>query len=255
MTLVVVGTGTDVGKTVVSALVLARHGRAAPVAYWKPVATGNRDGRDTATVADLAGESASILPESYLFEEPLSPHLAARLAGRRIDPVLLLADFDRHRAAAAALLIETAGGLLVPLAEAADDPAAAGFLQADMLMAMNARAPLSCLVVARSELGTINHTLLTLEALRARRLAIAGIVLDGPPNSENRRAIERFGHAGPLYELSPLVPLDRLTLLAAAERFDPAGRLAAPLATHAASVAGPAGKEQPSSTPPGKGPG
>jgi hypothetical protein len=63
---------------------------------------------------------------------------------------------------------------------------------------------------------------------------VAGIVLDGPPNPENRRAIERFGGAGPLHELPPLAPLDRAALLAAAERFDPAGTLAAPLATGAA---------------------
>jgi malonyl-CoA O-methyltransferase len=243
MTLVVVGTGTDVGKTVVSALVLARHGRAVPLAYWKPVATGRRDGRDAATVAALAGDRAAILPESYLFDEPLSPHLAARLAGRRIEPDLLLADFDRHRGAAEALLIETAGGLLVPLTESADSPAP-GCLQADLLVAMAARAPLSCLLVARSGLGTINHTLLTLEALRARGLAVAGIVLDGPPNPENRRAIERFGGARPLYDLEPLAPLDQAALLAAAEHFDPAGRLAAHLATRAVAGAAAPGERQ-----------
>ncbi len=244
MTLVIVGTGTEVGKTVVSALVLARFGREAPLAYWKPVATGRRDGRDAVTVADLAGDRAAVLPESYLFDEPLSPHLAARLAGGRIEIEQLLDDFDRHRAAAAALLVETAGGLLVPLTEAAGG-SSPGCLQADLLVAMAARAPLACLVVARSELGTINHTLLTLEALRARRLAVAAIVLVGPPNPENRRAIERFGGAGPLHELPPLAPLDRAAILAAAERFDPAGRLALSLATRAGTGAGTAGGREP----------
>jgi adenosylmethionine---8-amino-7-oxononanoate aminotransferase len=225
MTLVIAGTGTDVGKTVVAALVLARYGAAQPLAYWKPVATGARDGRDAATVAALVGDRALVLAESCLFDEPLSPHLAARLAGRRIDPAALLADFERHAQGGRALVVETAGGLLVPLAE---EPAP-GYLQADLLAALAGRASLACLVVGRSGLGTINHTLLTLEALRARRLPIAGVVLCGPPNRENRLAIERWGGVEAVFELPPLAPLDRATLLAAAECFDPEGRLGAHL--------------------------
>jgi adenosylmethionine---8-amino-7-oxononanoate aminotransferase len=225
MTLVIVGTGTDVGKTVVAALVLARYGGEMPLAYWKPVATGGRDGRDAEAVAALAGDRVAVLGESYLFPEPLSPHLAARLAGRRIDPAALLADFDRHFAAPRGLVVETAGGILVPLVEAG----AGAYLQADLLsdMARRAgRADLACLVVGHSGLGTINHTLLTLEALRARGLAVAGVVLDGPPNRENRLAIQDLGRLDALFELPPLAPLDRASLAAAAARFDPDGRLA-----------------------------
>jgi dethiobiotin synthetase len=231
MTLVIVGTGTEVGKTVVSSLVAARFGRQTPLAYWKPVATGRREGRDSETVAELAGERVVVLPESYLYDEPVSPHLAARLAGEPIVPEALLADFERHRAEVRALLIETAGGLLVPLTE---EPAAPeettmtpdlphGWLQADLLVAMARRAALACLVVGRSELGTINHTLLTLEALRSRRLAVAGVVLNGPPHAENRRAIERLGGV-PVWQLPPLEPLAASALLQAAESFDPEGR-------------------------------
>src|SRR5260370_1051412 len=90
-------------------------------AYGKPVAPGARDGRDTGPVDARAGDRAIVLPESYLFDEPLSPHLAARLAGERIDPAALLADFERHRAGERTLVIETAGGLLVPLAEGGGD--------------------------------------------------------------------------------------------------------------------------------------
>jgi dethiobiotin synthase len=291
VTLVIVGTGTDVGKTVVAATLLARYGPEIPLAYWKPVATGARDGRDTATVEALAGDRAAILAESYLFEEPVSPHLAARLAGRRIEPTVLLADFDRHRAGARTLVIETAGGLLVPLTDgdAGEDPreapgggpagdtrgwpfrqppetsspspppssslspppspspslpawhsgfaaaaaaagaateaAGAGYLQADLIVDMARRAALSCLVVARTTLGTINHTLLTLEALRARGLGVAGVVLDGPPNRENRRAIERFGGVAMILELPHLSPLDREEVAAAVRHFDRGGRL------------------------------
>jgi len=310
VTLVIVGTGTDVGKTVVAATLLARYGPEVPLAYWKPVATGARDGRDTATVEALAGDRAVILPESYLFDEPLSPHLAARLAGERIEPAALLADFERHRAGAHTLVIETAGGLLVPLVEgggdagnsgdaptpagtgagiesagdtrgwpfrlpadasspassrslppllpprrpgggaatgsasagfpgagalaaelagassAAPGSAGAGYLQADLIVDMARRAALSCLVVARTGLGTINHTLLTLEALRARGLGIAGVVLDGPPNRENRRAIERFGGVETVLELPHLSPLDREEVAAAVRHFDRQGQLA-----------------------------
>ena len=307
MTLVIVGTGTDVGKTVVAATLLARYGAEIPLAYWKPVATGARDGRDTATVEALAGDRAAILAESYLFDEPLSPHLAARLAGERIVPAALLADFDRHRAGARTLVIETAGGLLVPLAEddslagdapggaggayggaggpgsgasapyggevdaagdtrgwpfrrpsdapspspslsrspalpawrpgasatgaaatgaAATEAAGAGYLQADLIVDMARRAALACLVVARTGLGTINHTLLTLEALRARGLAVAAVVLDGPPNRENRRAIEAFGGVEAVLELPHLAPLDREEVAAAVRHFDQGGHLA-----------------------------
>ncbi|HEV3456601.1 MAG TPA: ATP-dependent dethiobiotin synthetase BioD [Thermoanaerobaculia bacterium] len=298
----IVGTGTDVGKTVVAATLLARYGAEIPLAYWKPVATGSRDGRDTATVEALAGDRALVLAESYLFEEPLSPHLAARLEGRRIEPATLLADYDRHRAAGRTLVIETAGGLLVPLAaDSADDAggddgsdgagaeagrdlggwpfrlppargqasppagsqasppagrpgarsaaagnaaavataagtgsvaagtgslAAASYLQADLLVAMARRAALSCLVVARSGLGTINHTLLTLEALRARGLPVAGVVLDGPPNRENRLAIQRCGGVETILELPYLAPVDREEVAAATRHFDIEGRLA-----------------------------
>ncbi|HVR09005.1 MAG TPA: ATP-dependent dethiobiotin synthetase BioD [Thermoanaerobaculia bacterium] len=274
MTLAIVGTGTDVGKTVVAATLLARYGAEIPLAYWKPVATGSRDGRDTATVEALAGDRAAILPESCLFVEPLSPHLAARLEGRRIEPAALLADFDRHRAMGRTLVIETAGGLLVPLVDGEGDrggedqgegethghdrggwpfrlpppgsavpavtgtagtapsgapsggTAAACYLQADLLVDMARRAPLACLVVARSGLGTINHTLLTLEALRMRGLALAGVVLDGPPNRENRLAIQRFGGVDAIFELPYLAPLDREEVAAATRHFDPQGHLA-----------------------------
>jgi dethiobiotin synthetase len=278
VTLVIVGTGTDVGKTVVAATLLARYGPEIPLAYWKPVATGARDGRDTATVEALAGDRAAILAESYLFEEPVSPHLAARLAGQRIEPAALLADFDRHRAGDRTLVIEAAGGLLVPLADGDGDPgdapggpagdtrgwpfrqapgasspssppspssspslpawhsgfaaaaateaARAAYLQADLIVEMARRAALSCLVVARTTLGTINHTLLTLEALRVRGLGVAGVVLDGPPNRENRRAIERFGGVETILELPHLAPLDREEVAAAVRHFDRHGHLA-----------------------------
>ena len=233
MTLVVVGTGTDVGKTVLSAVVLARHGAASPLAYWKPIASGARDGRDTTTVAALVSaalpppDGVRFLAETHIFDEPLSPHLAARLAGQRVDPAAVLADFDRHRAAERGLLVETAGGLLVPLLDY--DHGDGAHLQADLLVAMAGRtvpSDLACLVVGHSGLGTINHTLLTLEALRARGLAVAAVALNGQRNDENRRAIASYGGIDAMLDLPPIEPLTPATLAAAAAAFDPDARLA-----------------------------
>jgi malonyl-CoA O-methyltransferase len=217
VSLAVVGTDTGVGKTIVSALLAESWAARGPVAYWKPVATGGYPGdpdRDAATVARLVGPEVQVLPEVYLFPDPLSPHLAARLAGATIDPARVLADLEQHRRVPGrALVVEGVGGLLVPLTDE-------GHLLADFLVA----ARLPCLLVARSTLGTINHTLLSLEALRARDLTIAGVVLDGPPNPENRRAIERLGRVPVVAEVPPLT-LDRAGIAAAARAFDPAGRL------------------------------
>lgn len=221
MSLAVVGTDTEVGKTVVSAALLLRLAGKRRLAYWKPIATGAGAGRDTETVAGLLGArraAVDILPEAYLFDAPLSPHLAARRAGRELEPALVIRAFADHRTAdpLRALIVEGVGGLLVPLTEQ-------GALLADLL----AELGLPCLVVARSTLGTINHTLLTLEAARARGLRVAGVVLNGPSDLENRRAIERFGHVEVLGELPRLESLNPATLAEAARRLDPEGRLPA----------------------------
>lgn len=219
MSLVVVGTGTGVGKTVVSALLLARYGRAGELAYWKPIATGGAEDRDSTAVARLAGaRPEAILPELWCFEPPVSPHLAARLAGVAIEIPAVVAAFERHRSVWAGpergLVVEGVGGVLVPLNDEGD-------LLIDLLGALG----LPCLVVAASGLGTINHTLLTLEALAARGLEAAGIVLVGPAHRENRRALERWGRIPVVAEVIPIEPLDAAGVAAAAAIFDPAGRL------------------------------
>lgn len=215
MSLWVVATDTEVGKTVISALLMARYGSPGELAYWKPVASGSRDERDTETVKELC-PTADILPESYLFEEPLSPHLAARLEHRSVDPQRLVDDYQAHRAARrGALLIEGVGGVLVPLRDGGP-----------LLIELMADISAPCIVVARSTLGTINHTLLTLEALRRRRLDVVGVVLNGPHNIENQRAIESFGDIEVIGSVETLEPLDAGTLGRAAATFDPAGRLA-----------------------------
>ena len=218
MSLWVLGTDTNVGKTVTSAVILERYVDAGPIAYWKPISTGGDDDRDRTTLSQWVDSRIEILEESYLFEPPVSPHLAARLANTQIDPERVLSDLVGHAMADPdrILLIEAAGGVLVPIT---DD----GFLTVRLVQ----ESTLPAVVVARSALGTINHTLLTLEALRARRIEVAGVVINGPPNEENRRAIEKFGRVStivlPALDNSPPLPEN---IRDAARDFDTDGVLA-----------------------------
>ncbi len=195
----IVGTDTDIGKTVAAAAVA----RALGARYWKPVQTG--DDSDSETVERLAGPHRGPLGEgarvvaapAYEFPLPASPHTAAAAAGGVIDPeVLHVALGDRVRdAAPSRLVVELAGGLHVPLT--------APFTQADWL----ARERPEVVLVARSGLGTLNHTLLTLEALRARRITPAALILVGEPHPENAATLAV--HVSHLFELPMLAPLDQ----------------------------------------------
>lgn len=211
-TLFVVGTDTGVGKTVASALLLAAaraHGRAA---YWKPVQTGDED--DAATVRALAAATdAEILPNLHAFALPASPHAAAAAERATIEPAALDAALARHRAALAGgtLLVELAGGLLVPY-RAGERP----FTQADWLA--RAGAGVEVVLVARSGLGTLNHTLLTLEAMRARHLRIAALLLVGPPHRTNRETLAELGGVPQRFEIAPFEPLDAAAIARAAAR-------------------------------------
>ena len=190
----VVGTDTGVGKTVVSALLVRALSRGGAVAYWKPVQTG--DECDTAAVRRMTGDLDVVLhPPCYRFALAASPHEAAAAEGARVDPARIDADLARHRGAGGTLVIELAGGLLVPWNEST--------LQADWIERSGARIVL----VARSGLGTLNHTLLTVEALRRRRLAPGSLWLVGTRHPSNRATLEeRLGV--PTVELPPLASLD-----------------------------------------------
>jgi len=191
----ITGTDTGVGKTVASALLCA----AFEAAYWKPIQTGADSDSDSATVAQLAElPPARVLPEAYSFAPPVSPHLAARKAGVKIA-LAKIAIPETFRDSA--LIVEGAGGVLVPINET--------HFMRDLMR----QIALPVIVVARSSLGTINHTLLTLSALRASRLKIAGVVLNGDLHSDNREAIERYGNTRVIGEIPRLGRIDRATLL------------------------------------------
>ncbi|MEA5411378.1 dethiobiotin synthase [Synechococcus sp. BA-120 BA3] len=186
---VVCGTDTDVGKTVVSALLVQGLG----AHYWKPVQSGLEDGGDSGRVQRLLNLPAERLwPEAYRLTAPVSPHWAAERDGLSIDPArLALPAWDGP------LVVETAGGLLVPLRR--------DWLQIDQIAAWG----LPVLLVARSGLGTLNHTLLSLEALERRSIPVLGLVLNGDPHPDNPRTLAALGGVPVLAELPPLDPLDR----------------------------------------------
>jgi dethiobiotin synthase len=193
----VTGTDTGVGKTVVSAALLHRYGAAG---YWKPVQTGIEEDDDTETVRRLAGAGdARLLREGVRLPRPVSPHLAARLSGTTIEVPHLVAIAARQPPAGR-WVVEGAGGVLVPLSDTR--------LMIDLVCEL----ALPVVVAARTTLGTINHSLLTLEALRARRLRVAGVVLVGEPHADNRDTIERRGAVPVLGELPWLTPLTATTL-------------------------------------------
>lgn len=189
--LVVTGTDTDIGKTVFAAGLAA----ALNAYYWKPVQAGLDDGSDRERVAALSGLPAErLLPEAYRFSTPCSPHRAAEIDGVRIDPELLTPPPVRP------LVIEGAGGALAPVTP-------------DLLFAdLFARWGLPVVVVARTGLGTINHSLLTLEALRARAIPVLGIAFVGEAAEDSEATIARLGNVRRLGRLPILAPLERNSL-------------------------------------------
>lgn len=203
--LFITGTGTGVGKTVVAAALMHRY-RSMPLRYWKPVQTGIEQDDDTAVVRQLgACSEVEVLNEGIRLPGPVSPHLAAELSRMEIRVQELVRIAERF--ATTNWIIEGAGGVLVPLNDSE--------LVIDLMLQLR----LPVLVVTRAELGTINHTLLTLEALRARALQIAGVVMVGVRNSSNRAAIEHYGNVAVLGEMPELPSLtsEAVALWAGAE--------------------------------------
>jgi len=192
---VIVGTDTDVGKTVVSAAIVG----ALSAYYWKPVQSGLDGETDSQTVARLSdAPPRQIVPEAWRLRRPASPHLAARDEGVEIDVVAL-----NPPRCDGPLIIETAGGVMTPLSTRA--------LTIDLLE----RWRLPVILVARTRLGTINHSLLTLEALRRRAIPITGIVFSGDADADAQHSIETIGGARILGRLPRLDPLNQKTLSAA----------------------------------------
>lgn len=199
-TIAVTGTDTDIGKTVFAAGLAAALG----AHYWKPVQAGLEDGSDSARVADLGVPAGMILPEAYRLTTPCSPHRAAEIDGVVIDPeALALPRTD------GSLVVEGAGGALVPVTRT--------LLYADLF----ARWNVPTVIVARTALGTINHSLLTIEALRARGVPILGMAFIGDAVPDSEDTICQIGGVPRLGRLPHLDPLTAETLASAfADNFD-----------------------------------
>jgi dethiobiotin synthetase len=205
--IIVAGTDTDIGKTVFSAaLVQALDGY-----YWKPVQSGLAGETDSQTVARLSGLAPSrILPEAYRLNTPASPHYSAERDGIEIDVERL-----RPQDYPTPLVIELAGGLHVPLTRR--------LLQIDLL----ADWKLPVILCSSTRLGTINHSLLSIEALKRRAIPVLGIAFIGDEVVDSERTITAFGRVRRLGRLPRLPDLDSTTVRRAfAENFsvpDPLG--------------------------------
>lgn len=190
----VTGTDTNVGKTVLSALLCA----GLPGIYWKPIQTGAIEGTDRRTVSSWTGIKEDEFPsEVYLFDDPVSPHLAAQRAAAEI--VLEKITFPEV-SSGLPLIVEGAGGVMVPVN--------ARQFMTDLMCHL----ALPIIVAARSTLGTINHTLLSLYRLRDAGLSVCGVVLIGPLDTANKEAIERYGGVQVIGEIPPLETINRETL-------------------------------------------
>ncbi|MCR4379175.1 MAG: dethiobiotin synthase [Rhodospirillales bacterium] len=189
---IVTGTDTDIGKTVVAAmLTVALQG-----VYFKPIQSGTVAETDVQAVRRMTGLLEDrVLPSAVMLSQPLSPHRAAELDGMEIDlHGLVLPRVPRP------LIVEGAGGLLVPVTR--------DVLQAELFKSWD----LPLILCARTGLGTINHTLLSIEAIRARKMAVWGVIFVGDDNADNIRTIAEMGAVKVLGRLPMLEMINADTL-------------------------------------------
>ncbi len=198
---VVAGIGTDVGKTIVAAALCEATG----FNYWKPIASGSEDGPtdDERITSLLRDGDRRILPTTYSFTKSLSPHVAASLDGQVIELSRLgLPPSDKP------VVVELAGGVAVPLNETQTN--------LDFLEMLG----LPVIVVSRHYLGSINHTLLTIDALRFRQVHVAGVVFNGPELPDTERIIARLSKATTIGKIPHLDRIDRGAISSLASGFD-----------------------------------
>ena len=200
--IVVAGIGTDVGKTVAAA-VLCEILRAE---YWKPIASGCEDGPvDHEVIEELIGPlGGRVHPPRYLFKRSLSPHIAARLEDVTIDLAAITPpDSD------CPLVVELAGGVAVPITDTVTN------------LDLAVQLGLPVVVVSRHYLGSINHTLLTIEALKSRSITVAGVIFNGDELTDTERIITRMSGVASLGCIPRLSAVTSDAVRAVAERLGP----------------------------------
>lgn len=168
----ITGIGTGIGKTIVSAILTQKL----KADYWKPIQSGDLDQSDSLSIKNLINNTKTVIhPEQYKLSRPLSPHLSARLDGIEITSQALKLPLSSNH-----LVIEGAGGLMVPINQKE--------LILDIIPVLNARV----IIVSQSYLGSINHTLLTLEVLKQRKIQVEGIIFNGEENQESESYITNY---------------------------------------------------------------
>lgn len=168
----ITGIGTEIGKTITSA-VLTEHLKAD---YWKPIQSGDLENSDTLKVKNLISNSkTNFHPEAYRLTQPFSPHYSAALDGLEINlDSIVLPQTENN------LIVEGAGGLMVPLNEK------------DLIIDLIQKLGLEVILVSKNYLGSINHTLLSVEALRSRNIAVKGIIFNGEANEASESVIKKM---------------------------------------------------------------
>jgi dethiobiotin synthetase len=185
----VTGIGTGVGKTVVSAALV----QALQADYWKPIQCGNLHESDTITVQSLVSNAGSkFQPEAYRLKTASSPHYAAKMEEVEIDIKACISPVTENR-----LVIEGAGGLMVPLNE--------NECIADLIIALNVPVVLVC----RNYLGSINHTLLSLEMMKHKGLILLGLVFSGHNFLDNEEIIQQLGKTTVLGRIDDAPVIDK----------------------------------------------
>jgi dethiobiotin synthetase len=190
--LFVTGIGTDIGKTLISAILVEKL----KCDYWKPVQAGELDNSDTMKVQKLVSNTRSTFhPEAYRLTQPFSPHKAAALDGIAIEEQTIIVPKTDNT-----LLIEGAGGLMVPLNDHA--------LVIDLIKQLNA----AVILVSQNYLGSINHTLLSIEALKQRGIPIKGIIFNGEENASTQDYIINYTQVPHLGRVPKLPIVDKNTI-------------------------------------------
>ena len=172
MQFIICGTDTDIGKTLISSFFV----RGLNSFYWKPIQSGIESETDSQSIKRIANiNKDKIINEAYTFTKPLSPHWAAELDNKIIDLELLKLPTINGP-----LIVETAGGLMVPITR--------NYLQIDQIKKWG----LPVILVCKSSLGTLNHTLLSIEALEKRNVTILGLVINGEKHLDNPKTLVEF---------------------------------------------------------------
>ena len=190
--LIICGTDTDVGKTLISSFFV----RGLQSFYWKPIQSGVETETDSQSILRFSEiKKEKILKEAYIFKKPVSPHWAAEIDEKKIDINLLkLPSTD------GSLIVETAGGVMVPITR--------NFLQIDQIK----RWDLPVIIVCRSSLGTLNHTLLTIEALKKRNIKILGLIVNGEKHLDNPKTLQEFSKLPIIAEFPRISNVDKNNL-------------------------------------------